>query len=230
MTASVRTAVADRLGKSGTVSLKKHVFGIYSDDNPQKRSLLKQMDLIASKPLVRVAQVTVIGGTIVTPTPRPQRDLDNANTIYQRECGAWVYCEGHTTIDRIDLTFLDQDDCLGGSDHSVSADEADLFSLGRGLGANIVCYYIWSCTLVAGGCSAQPPGLRGFWLGSGPTNRPASPLAAFAHELTHNVGHNPHVTKPPSNLMTQTPGKDEHSTLTKDQCQRILADPDMEYP
>ncbi len=57
------------------------IFGIYSDDNPQTRSLLKQLDLIDNKPFVRVALVTVIGGVNVTPTPKPQRDLDNANTI-----------------------------------------------------------------------------------------------------------------------------------------------------
>ena len=73
MTANVRTAVTDRLGKSGTMSLKKDVFGIYSDDNPQSRSLLKQMDLIKNKPLVRVAQVTVVGGAAVTPTPAAAR-------------------------------------------------------------------------------------------------------------------------------------------------------------
>jgi hypothetical protein len=229
MTANVRTAVTDRLGKSGTVSLKKDVFGIYSDDNPQSRSLLKQMDLIKNKPLVRVAQVTVVGGAVVTPTPRPQRDLDNANEIYQRECDAWVYCEGNITVDRIDLTFLDQDDCLL-SGHSVSTDEAELFDLGRGLGANLVCYYIWSSTLVAGGCSAHPPGRRGFWLGSGPNNSPASPLVAFAHELTHNVGNNPHVTKPTNDLMTTAAGKQVTSVLTDAQVKRILADPDMEYP
>jgi hypothetical protein len=229
MAANVRTAVAGRLGKSGTLSVKKDVFGIYSDDNPQNRSLLKQLDLIENKPLVRVAQVLVTGGATVIPTPRPQRDLDNANTIYQRECDAWVYCEGNITVDAVELTFLDQDDCnLGG--HSVSGDEADLFDLGRGLGANIVCYYIWSCTLAFGGCSSHPSGRRGFWLGSGPNNSPASPLVAFAHELTHNVGSNPHVTTPADNLMTQAAGKTVASTLTSDQQKRILADPDMEYP
>jgi hypothetical protein len=227
-TINVRTAVADRLGKSGTVSLKKDVFGVYSDDHPQSRSLLKQMDLIRNKPLVRVAQVTVIGGDIATPTPRPQRDLDNANTIYQRECGAWVYCEGNITVDRIDLTFLDQDDCNLGASHTVSDDEAELFGLGRDLGANIVGYYIWSSP-GHGGCAAHPPGRRGFWLEFG-SIKPGSPQVAFAHELTHNVGHNHHVKKPTDNLMTTKTGKTLSSTLTDEQCQRILADPDMEYP
>jgi len=53
---------------------------------------------------------------------------------------------------------------------------------------------------------------------------------AFAHELTHNVGHNHHVKKPTDNLMTTRKGKTLSSTLTDEQCQRILADPDMEYP
>jgi hypothetical protein len=235
MATNVRTRVADRLGKTGTISLKKDVFGVYGNDNPQSRSLLGQLDLIDTTPFVRVAQVTVVGDDIVTPTPRPQRDLDNANTIYQRECDVWVYCEGSIAVDRIELTFLDQDDCAG-SNHSVSADEDDLFDIGRGLGANIVCYYIWSSTVVAGGCAAHPPGRRGFWLGSGPNSSPASPLVAFAHELTHIVGDNGHVSSPPppappsDNLMTQLANKPVSSTLTATQCDRILADPDVEHP
>jgi hypothetical protein len=229
MATSVRSEVADRLDKSGPVSLKRDVFGVVSGDNPQSRSLLDQMELIQTKPFVRVAQVTVTGDPpLVVPTPRPQRDLDNANTIYQRECDAWVYCEASITVDRLELTFLDQDDCSSG--HSVSDDEDELFDLGRGLGASIVCYYIWSCTVVAGGCAAHPPGRRGFWLGSGPNNSPASPLVAFAHELTHVVGDNGHVTTPSDNLMTKAAGKPVSSTLTDAQRVRILADPDMEHP
>ncbi|PON16527.1 hypothetical protein C2W62_18055 [Candidatus Entotheonella serta] len=205
------------------------IFGIYSDDNPQTRSLLKQLDLIDNKPFVRVALVTVIGGVNVTPTPKPQRDLDNANTIYQRECGAWVYCVDSRTVDRAELTFLDQDDCAG-SGHSVSDEEDQLFDLGRDLGANIVCYYIWSSTVVAGGCAAHPPGRRGFWIGSGPGSSPASPEVAFAHELTHVVGDNSHGSADnfPNNLMNQNQGKPVTSKLTDKQASRILTDVDME--
>jgi hypothetical protein len=229
MATSVRTAVADRLGKSGTLSLKKDVFCIYSNDNPAPpvRSLLHQMELIKTKPLVRVAQVTITGSP--SPTPAPQLDLDHANEIYQRECGAWVYCVGNITVNRPDLTILDQDDCLlSVKDHSVSDEEDQLYDLGRDLGAKFVCYYILGSNLQnVGGCSGHPPGRRGFWLGK----NPASPDAAFAHELTHNVGHNPHVSSPASNLMKPGPGKlASSSTLTDEQCQRILADPDMEYP
>jgi hypothetical protein len=244
MATNVRTAVANRLGKSGTLSLKKDVFGIFSDDNPQRRSLLRQLELIETKPFVRVAQVKVIGTldlgpgpgpgppirTVLSPSPLPQRDLDNANTIYQRECDAWVYCEGNITVDRLDLTIFDQSDCGGvAGGHVVSDDEDQLFDLGRGLGANIVCYYVFSATAF-GGCAAHPPGRRGFWVGSGQFNAPASPLVAFAHELTHVVGDNGHVTTPANNLMTRAAGKPVSSTLTPAQQTRILADPDMEQP
>jgi hypothetical protein len=181
---------------------------------------------------VAAHQVAVIGGVLVPLTDldlRPQRDLDNANTIYQRECGAWVYCAGFDERDRIELTFLDQDDCAGGG-HSVSDDEDELFDLGRDLGANIVCYYIFMSTVAAGGCAAHPPGRRGFWLGSGPNNSPASPLVAFAHELTHIVGDNGHVGLPADNLMKKKKQKPVSSTLTPAQQARILADPDMEQP
>ena len=227
MATSVRTVTADRLGKSGTLSLKKDIFGIYNNDNPQNRRLTDQMDLIENKPFVRVALVTVIGGNTVTPTPQPQRDLDNANTIYKRECDAWVYCVGSITINRLDLTVLDQDDCLS-STQNITDDEDDLFDLGRDMGANIVCYYIWSATVPFGGCAAYPPGRRGFWINSSPG--PASPLVAFAHELTHVVGDNGHVAVPPDNLMTQAAQKPVSSTLTAVQCDRILNDPDMEHP
>jgi hypothetical protein len=233
MATNVRTAVANRLGKSGTLSLKKDVFGVYSSENPQSRSLLHQMELIETKPLVRVALVTVTdtanpSGSVV-PNSLPQRDLDNANTIYQRECDAWVYCQDTRTFDRPDLTVFDQNDCGGVGGHIVSDDEDELFDLGRDLGANIVCYYVFSATAF-GGCAAHPPGRRGFWVGSPPNNTPASPLVAFAHELTHVVGDNGHVSTPANNLMTQLPGKLVSSTLTSDQQTRILADPDMEQP
>jgi hypothetical protein len=231
MATNVRTAVADRLGKSGRLSLKKDVFGVYSNVfPPQSRSLLRQMELIETKPLVRVVLVTITDtANNKIPSPQPQRDLDNANTIYQRECDAWVYCQDTDTIDRPDLTVFDQADCggvVGG--HVVSDDEDELFDLGRGLGANIVCYYVFSATAF-GGCAAHPPGRRGFWVGSG-QNSPASPLVAFAHELTHVVGDNGHVSTPADNLMTKAEDKPVSSTLTPAQQTRILADPDMEQP
>ena len=177
MATNVRTAVANRLGKSGTLSVKKDVFGVYSDViPPQSRSLLRQMELIQTKPLVRVALVTVIDrANGVVPESQPQRDLDNANTIYQRECDAWVYCQDTRIFDRPDLTVFDQNDCggvVGG--HVVSDDEDELFDLGRGLGANIVCYYVFSATAF-GGCAAHPPGRRGFWVGSPRTTTHSHP-------------------------------------------------------
>jgi hypothetical protein len=232
MTTSVRSAVANRLGKSGVLSLKKDVFGVYNNDNPQSRSLLSQMELIQTKPLIRVAQVTIIGETPPTPPnqmPRLQRDLDNANVIYQRNpVGAWIYCTGSITRTRPQLVVLDQDDCSSPV-HSVSAEEDQLFDLGRDLGANIVGYYIVTSSLAnVGGCGTHPPGRRGFWLGRAPG--PGSPLVAFAHELTHVLGHPQHVTTPPNNLMTQAINKPVTSTLTEAQATTILNDPDMEYP
>ena len=163
------------------------------------------------------------------PGVQPQRDLDNANTITSESAtpGSTVNTR---TFDRPDLTVFDQNDCggvVGG--HVVSDDEDELFDLGRGLGANIVCYYVVSATAF-GGCAAHPPGRRGFWVGSPPNNNPLSPEVAFAHELTHVVGDNGHVTTPAGNLMTRAEDKLVSSTLTDAQQTRILADPDMEQP
>jgi len=226
MTTSVRSAVASRLGKSGVLSLKRDVFGVYHNDHPQSRSLLGRMELIQTKPLVRVAQLSVLGGEQAG--SKLQLDLDNANSIYQRECdGAWIYCTGSEIVFRLDLAFLDQDDCLLFG-HSVSAEEDQLFDLGRDLGANIVGYYITSSSVLAGGCAAHPADRPGFWLGL--TETQGSPEVAFAHELTHVVGQNDHVSTPADNLMTQATDKPVTSTLTPAQVARILSDPDMEYP
>ena len=110
--------------------------GVYANDNPQTRSLKTQLDLIQNKPFVRVALVTIQGAS-----PTLQRDLDTANEIYQRECDAWIYPVDQITVNRPALLALNQDDCASNG-HSVSDEEDELFDIGRGLGADIVGYYI----------------------------------------------------------------------------------------
>lgn len=228
-TLSVRSIVLECLEKSAPLSLREDIFGVYSNDNPQNRSLKSQLDLIQSKPFVRLALVTITdtlgtGGTVITgPRGSLQRDLDNASQVYQGECAAWVYCVGSITVDDPDLVDPDQDDCTMNG-HSVSDWEDDLFKLGRNMGANVVCYYTNDDPGGWIGCAAHPPSRRGFWVGDG-----ASPWT-FAHELTHVIGDNTHVSDT-DNLMV------ENSTwnitnappdLTQDQCNSILSDPDME--
>ena len=216
-TLSVRTIVADCLGKSGTLVVLEDVFGVYGD-NDGTRSLKDQLDLIRNRPFVRLALVTIQGAS-----PNLQRDLDNTNIVYQNECNCWVYCVGSTTVNRPHLLTLDQDDCMG-SGHSVSDEEDELFDLGRDMAAPIVGYYIDGDTAGYAGCAAHPSGRRGFWVGSA-----ASPWT-FPHELGHVVGDNPHVWDT-DNLMygggtvnITNPPPD----LTNTQCNRINDDPDME--
>ena len=122
---SVKSIVDNCLGKTGTLSVKQDVLGVYANDNPQTRSLKARLDLIETKPFVRVAIVTIQGAT-----PGLQLDLDNANLVYLNECNHWVYCQNSITVNQPNLLFLNQNDCIGGIFHSVSDEEDQLFDLG----------------------------------------------------------------------------------------------------
>src|SRR3712207_3797546 len=93
-TVSVRTVAASCLGRTGMLSLKRHVFGVYGNNN-QTRSLKSQVRLIQTRPFLRLAIVTVRpAGSTQGPYENLQRDLDVANEVWQRACGAWIYCVG----------------------------------------------------------------------------------------------------------------------------------------
>ena len=214
---SVKSIVDNCLGKTAPLSIKQDVLGVYATDNPQTRSLKARLDLIQDKPFVRVALVTIQGAS-----PTLQRDLDNANIVYQNECDRWIYCQNSITVSSSNLLFLSQTDCRSLL-HIVSNEEDQLFDLGRGLGADIVGYYINSSSGGFAGCAAHPSGRRGFWVGNG-----ASPNT-FPHELTHVVGDNPHE-KNSNNLMFTPSGNITNlpPNLTNDQCNKIENDPDIE--
>lgn len=223
-TLSTRTIAQNCLGLSGDIALRQDIFGVYANDNPQTRSLNARLDLIQNEPFVRVALVTIQGSS----TANLQRDLDNANQVYQNECDTWVYCVGSITVNDASLLILNQDDCLA-SGHSVSDEEDDLFDLGRNLGADVVGYYVNGSSFGTNtsGCAAHPPGRRGFWVNQ---NAAAYSQWTFAHELTHVVGDNAHVTNTDNLMMGSgtvnitNPPPD----LTNSQCNDIVADPDME--
>ena len=221
MSASIRNVADNCLDKSGRLSLREDILGVYANDNPLNRSTLAQMGRIQNMPFVKVALVTIQGAS-----PQIQRDLDSANAVWQGNCGVWVYPTNSITENVPGLLSLDQDDC-NGSGHSVSAEEDQLFDLGRNLGANIVAYYIQAGS--GAGCAAHPSGRRGFWADNG-----ASPWT-FIHELTHVVGDNSHIDSNDScnlgNLMT-TCGTSNINValpnLTTNQCSRINNDGDIE--
>ena len=216
-TLSTKSIVASCLGKSTPISIRRDVLGVYGTDNPQNRSLKERLNLIQNSPFVRVALVTIQGAT-----PNLQRDLDNANIIYDGECNVWVYYQDSITVSRPGLLVLDQDDCSG-SGHSVSDEEDELFDLGRTLGADIVGYYINSSNGGFAGCAAHPPGRRGFWTGAS-----ASPWT-FAHELTHVVGDNSHVSNSNNLMFTPTANiTNPPPDLSNSQCNNISGDSDIE--
>jgi hypothetical protein len=63
--------------------------------NNQTRSLAEQLRLIQSVPFLRLALVTVRPlGSTQGQYQNLERDLDVANEVWQRDCGAWVYCAG----------------------------------------------------------------------------------------------------------------------------------------
>lgn len=220
--ASVRTVMSTCLGKDGTLSVRRDVLGVFAGDNPRDRSLLGRLDLIRTRPFVRVALVTIQGAT-----PALQRDLDTGNDIYQSECDVWIYCEGTISVDAPQLLFLSQDDCSG-SGHSVSDEEDELYDLGRNQGADIVGYYITSSSGGFRGCAAHPPGRRGFWVGSSATQW------TWTHELTHVVGDNSHVpsANPANrdNLMWSNTGQITNAPpdLSAGQCGNISDDAAVE--
>jgi hypothetical protein len=53
----------------------------------------RQLDLIRTKPFIRVAVVTVRPtGSTQGAYANLERDLDSANQIWQQDCGSWIYC------------------------------------------------------------------------------------------------------------------------------------------
>jgi hypothetical protein len=217
MTKSVLSIAANCLGKTGPLSIRRDILGVFADDNPSTRSLKARLEQIESKPFVRVAVVTITGATRSL-----QRDLDTANSIYSSECDAWVYCEGAITADRPGLLVLAQDDCSSNG-HQVSEEEDELFDLGRNLGADLVAYYVSGDTAGFRGCAAHPAGRRGFWVGDTATQW------TWTHELTHVVGDNQHVSNT-DNLMFRDTGMLTAlpPDLTSSQAERVRDDEAME--
>ena len=230
-TVSVRAVADSCLDRRGTLSLKRDVFGVYGSNN-QNRSLIEQLRRIQTAPFVRLAVVTLRPpGSTLGQYENLQRDLDVANEVWQRDCGAWIYCVGSV----VEVTallgsngVLNQNACPLGVQANPTPEEQQLFALGRNLGADVVGYYITGSTNpTLGGCSAFPQGRRGFWAGF---NQSAN---MFAHELTHVIGLNPHPANDPAvppndqdNLMWPTPGAITNlpADLRTVQCGRVRGD------
>ena len=163
----------------------------------------------------------VVVVTIEGATPEIERDIERANEIWSRECGVWIDMVASIEVDRPHLLILSQQDCTG-VNHVVSAEEDELFSLGRAFGADLVSYYIDGDIAGFLGCAAHPPDRRGFWVAAETTYD-----FVWAHEVTHVVGRNPHVFDDTDNLMWRF--ADEVTNLPPDlneaQCGRILDDP-----
>jgi hypothetical protein len=235
VTVSVRSIAESCLDRHGDLSLKRDIFGVYGTNNVT-RSLRKQVDLIQTKPFIRLAVVTVRPlGSTQGQYQNLQRDVDVANEVWQRDCGAWIYCVGsvvEVTEALGNNAVLNQASCPLGVQTNPTDEERELFSFGRDLGADVVGYYITGSTNPnLGGCSAYPIGRRGFWAGFNQSRN------MFGHELTHVVGLNPHPAQDPfvrdddqDNLMWPTPGQITNlpPDLRAVQSQRLRADDGME--
>lgn len=154
--------------------------------------------------------------------PDVDRDIDAVNVVWGSECEVFVDVLEHLTVDRPDLLTVTQQDCSAVG-HVVSDEEDELYSLGRGRGADVVGYYIRRSAASSGilGCAAHPPGRRGFWVKGGTSDQ-----FVLAHEAVHVVGDNPHVFGNTDNLMTRfSPGTNPPPDLNAGQCQRIVEDP-----
>jgi len=159
--------------------------------------------------------------TVDGATPSILRDINVTNEIYNRETGIFIIIESSIVVNRPDLLVLTQTDCRG-SGHVVSDEEDDLFNLGRNLGADIVGYYIQTDISGYLGCAAHPPNRRGFWIADSAVDFEFT----LAHELTHVIGDNFHVSDtdnlmyPYANDITNLP-----ADLNESQQVRILKDP-----
>ena len=225
---SVRSLMRKCIGKSGTLSVRRDVLGVYGDDNPNDRLLKHRLNLIKDRPFVRIAVVSITdrGSGITQQAPSLQRDLDDTNDVYQDSCNVWVYCTGSLTIERNDLIDIDLHDCMPDI-HQSSPDEFALFSLGRNLGANIVGYYVRSMNPNRTGCAAHPDGLKGFMIIR------AAFRWAFVHELSHviafSAGDAGRITghsNDPNNVMFDTLWTTQ-PTFTDADCDIIVNDEDF---
>jgi hypothetical protein len=162
--------------------------------------------------------VVVIDGS----NPDIGADIAMANVIWNAHCGVFVDVVQTLVVSAPALQVLTQEDCLAVG-HVVSDEEDDLYSIGRGLGTDVVAYYIHGSTFGDNvlGCAAHPPDRRGFWV------VPSQFDFVWAHEAVHVVGNNPHDVQDRDNLMW--PFASEVTNLPADlsetQCQRILSDP-----
>jgi hypothetical protein len=162
--------------------------------------------------------IVVIEGT----NPDIDRDVAAANVIWGSECEIWVDVLDILVVDRPDLLVFSQEDCLA-TNHVVSQEEDELFAIGRGLGADVVAYYIQRSSFGDNvlGCAAHPSDRRGFWVVHDTTFD-----FVLAHEATHVVGRNFHVNDT-DNLMH--PFASEVTNLPPDlnkvQCRKITEDP-----
>lgn len=167
--------------------------------------------------MILPVSIVVVSGAAANPTS----DIGDGNLVWGGECGVFVEVTRRITVDRPDLLVLDQTDCLANG-HVVSAEEDELFDLGRGTGADVTVYFIEGDAAGFRGCAAHPPGRRGCWVGDAATDW------TFIHELTHIVGDNGHVGDT-DNLMVSNTGTitNEPPDLTEVQCARIISDPSL---
>ena len=206
-TLSVRSLTEGCLKKTAPLSVLRDVLCVFAKRGVT-RSLKEQLLRIRDRPFVRVAFVTIKG---VGQYEFLQIDLDAATRCYEHSCTLWVYGQASITVDRPDLYELTEDEL------------SELYSVGRDLGADIVCYYIQTPSGPFQGYAEEVDGKLGIQLKHGGHEY------VFAHELAHLLTRAGHRERPGNLMRDSADYTGDILTLTEEQCQKMLDHPAVEF-
>ena len=222
---SVRSLAQSCLGKSGALSVREDVHGVYPPGNTHfALSLRDQLTLVSTKPFVKIAMFHVFPkGSDDRISVNAHIDMRRANELYQTLCGLWVYV---TSASPIYTDRFGPDVTIEVEEGEVSEDEEDLFALGNDSNADIIGYYVGTARR-AGRTQISK---RRFWVVRNFQDGTADFYRGYimAHEMAHAIAGLKDIEEGPprsvTNLMCAGANCiwDDGPTLNDDQRSKIL--------